>query len=43
LVGRPGFGVFSKSIFDTCQLKSARRLSIVGKVVLPQSLPTRPS
>jgi hypothetical protein len=40
---RPGFAVFSKSIFNTCQLKSARRVSNVGKVVLPQSLASRPS
>jgi hypothetical protein len=43
LVGRPGFGIFLKSVFNTCQLKSARRVSNVGKVVLPQILAARPS
>jgi hypothetical protein len=40
---KPGFGIFLKSVFNTCQLKSARRVSIVGKAVLPQSLVARPS
>jgi hypothetical protein len=38
LIGRPGLGIFLKSIFNTCQPKSARRVSNVGKAVLPQSL-----
>jgi hypothetical protein len=38
--GRPGFGVFLKSVFSTCQLKSARRVSNVGKAVLPQIWPS---
>jgi hypothetical protein len=33
----PWFGVFSKSVINTCQLKSARRVSNVSKAVLPQS------
>jgi hypothetical protein len=43
MVGGPGSGVFFKSVFNTCQLKSARRVSNVGKAVLPQNLATRPS
>jgi hypothetical protein len=43
LAGRPGFGIFSKSVFNTCQHKSVRRVTIVGKVVLPQSLVAQPS
>jgi hypothetical protein len=43
LAGRPGFGIFSKSIFNMCQLKSARRVSNVGKAVLSQSLAVRPN
>jgi hypothetical protein len=31
LAGRPGFGIFLKSIFNTCQLKLVRRVSNVGK------------
>jgi hypothetical protein len=42
MVGGPGSGVFFKSVFNTCQLKSARRVSNVGKAVLPQNLATRP-
>jgi hypothetical protein len=38
LVGRPRFGTFSKYVFNMCQLKSARRVSNVGKAVLPQIL-----
>jgi hypothetical protein len=32
-----------KSIFIMCQLKTARRVSNVGKAVLPQSFTTQPS
>jgi hypothetical protein len=42
LAGRLGFGVFSKSIFNTCQLQSARRVSDVEKAVLPQILAAQP-
>jgi hypothetical protein len=38
LASRPRFAIFSKSVFNTCQLKSATRVSNVGKAVLPQSL-----
>jgi hypothetical protein len=41
--GRPRFGVFSKSTFTTCQAKSARRESKVGKTVQQQNLATRPT
>jgi hypothetical protein len=41
--GRLGFDVFSKSVFNMCRLKLARRVSNVGKVVLPQSLAAQPS
>jgi hypothetical protein len=41
--GRPRFGVFSKSAFTTCQSKSARRESKVGKMVQQQNLATRPA
>jgi hypothetical protein len=43
LAGRPGFGAFLKSIFNMCQLKSARRVSNLGNAVMPQKLVTRPS
>jgi hypothetical protein len=43
LAGQPGFGVFLKSVFNMCQVKSTRRVSNVGKAVLTQGLDSQPS
>jgi hypothetical protein len=42
LAGRPGTGAFSKAIFTTCQSKSVRRVSNVGKVVERLNLAAHP-
>jgi hypothetical protein len=41
LVGRPRFGIFSKSAFNACQLKSTRRVSNVGKAVPTKKPPNQ--
>jgi hypothetical protein len=43
LADRPEFGIFLKSVFNTCQPKLARTVSNMGMVVLPQNLAARPS
>jgi hypothetical protein len=43
LADRPGPGVFPKTIFTTCQSKSVRGVSNVGKAVEQLNLTARPS
>jgi hypothetical protein len=43
LAGRPGPSIFSKTIFTSCQSKSVRGVSNVGKMVERLNVAARPS